>query len=86
MTGVENFFIYCSRKAKFGTGEAISANLSTGESTEAHPIGALGQGVVLDERISQLLVMQVRFYRAHTFEILSKNNSFYVFVLVYLQY
>ena len=32
-------------EAFFGTGEAISANLLTGEATEAHLTGALGQGV-----------------------------------------
>ena len=33
-----------AEEAKFATREAISANLSTGEATGAHFIGALGQG------------------------------------------
>ena len=35
-------------EVQFGTGETTSANLSTGEPTEAHLTGALGQGVYLD--------------------------------------
>ena len=32
-------------KAKFGTGEAIPANLLAAKATEVHLTGALGQGV-----------------------------------------
>ena len=35
-------------EVQFGTGETTSANLSTGEPTEAQFTGALGQGVYLD--------------------------------------
>ena len=39
-------FIYWPQRHNFGTGEAISANFSTGEVTGAHLAGAIGQGVV----------------------------------------
>ena len=47
MTGVENVFIYWTRRYNFWTGEPLSAKLSTGEATWAHLTGALGPGVLM---------------------------------------
>ena len=44
MSGVKNIYLLAG-EASFGCGEAISANLSTGEATGAHLTGVLGQSV-----------------------------------------
>ena len=45
MIWVKNIFIYWPGRQNFGTGGVISANLLTGEATEVHLTGVLGQAV-----------------------------------------
>ena len=50
ITRIKSLYDWGRKRICLLAGEAISANLFTGEATKAHLMGALGQGVTLTEK------------------------------------